>query len=75
MDHKRPIKMTDDLQIKLDDLKSAVDFYERVINASMDEQIAVGQDHWKWLISASKGVAGAIDNQNRSETDEPQASL
>jgi hypothetical protein len=38
----------------------AADFYERVISSSEDEQIAVGQDHWNWLLRAAKEARATL---------------
>jgi hypothetical protein len=38
----------------------AIDFYEKVQAASQDEKIAVGQDHWNWLIEAARRARAAL---------------
>lgn len=39
-----------------EELVSAVEFFDSVTSASKEDQAAVGNDHWEWLISASYKV-------------------
>lgn len=43
----------------IDNLKRALDFYDRVNASSPDDKAAVGQDHWEWLERASREVVAA----------------
>jgi hypothetical protein len=45
------------MKAALKDLRRAVQFFDRVKEASLDEKIAVGTDHWDWLEKAARRVA------------------
>lgn len=45
------------MSMALNNLKDAVEFWRRVQKSSEDEKIAVGRDHYNWLISAAMIVA------------------
>lgn len=38
------------------ELADALDFFDRVVASSTEERIAVGQDHWNWILSAVRKV-------------------
>ena len=40
----------------INDLTKALDFYNKVVSCNTDERIAVGTDHWDWLLSAVRNV-------------------
>ena len=40
--------------------RDAIDFYDKVQAASQDEKVAVGQDHWNWLIEAARRARAAL---------------
>lgn len=44
----------------LDELKRAVDFFDKVQVASDAEKTAVGTDHWDWLLKASRDARDAF---------------
>lgn len=43
----------------LDGLAQAVAFYRKVQSSTDDEKIAVGHDHWDWLLRAAMETADA----------------
>jgi hypothetical protein len=54
------MKISLDLEQALLDLKNAVEFFDKVQASSEEEKIAVGHDHWDWLISAAKAVTAEV---------------
>lgn len=54
--------MSDELRIAARELARAIKFFDEVRASSEDERIAVGSDHWDWLISAARKVARSADN-------------
>jgi hypothetical protein len=48
------------LAIAIADLRSAVEFFDKVKGAASEEKIAVGQDHWKRFEQAARDVVSAI---------------
>lgn len=48
-----------DLQGALSELKDAMDFYDKVKKLKGDERLAVGTDHYDWLILAADRVIKA----------------
>lgn len=50
----------DELLEKQDNLRKALEFFDRVKNSSSEnERIAVGTDHYDWLISAARDMCNA----------------
>lgn len=44
-----------------DGLRQALEFYDKVCAATTDEKIAVGQDHWNWLLEESRKAADMLE--------------
>lgn len=51
------IKISEEFQHALKELRNAVIFFDNVNDSSDDEKIAVGQDHWNRLVAAANRVA------------------
>ena len=49
--------MNHELSAALAELKKSVEFYEKINTATEAEKIAVGQDHYDWLICSAQKVA------------------
>lgn len=47
------------LDVAIDRLRQAVDFFDRVKASTAAERTAVGRDHWDWLESAARDVVKA----------------
>lgn len=41
-------------------LESALDFYRKTIDSTLEERAAVGRDHINWLVNASEDAARHI---------------
>lgn len=55
--------MSEELERALVNLARAVKFFDKVQASSEEEKIAVGRDHWDWIVGASKETAAAWDQQ------------
>ncbi len=44
------------------DVKRALDFHDLVVMSSEDDRIAVGQDHWTWLLASASKCRKAISD-------------
>lgn len=42
-------------------VRDAANFYDKVCASSNDEKIAVGRDHWDWLIDAANRARAALN--------------
>ena len=60
MTKRKSPSMTVELISSLEELESALKFFDKVRQASIDEQIAVSSDHWDWLESAARQVVEAL---------------
>lgn len=56
------------LRNALREAKSAVEFFDKVKNASEDEKIAVGTDHWDRVMAAIGACAAIWDSMNKVTT-------
>lgn len=54
-----------DLQEAIASLKNALEFCDRVITSSPDEQRAVGNDHWEWLRVAAWNVVHVARSEEK----------
>lgn len=52
----QPDGSTAKLDAALNDLENAVEFFNKVQAATLEEKQAVGSDHYDWLVSAARGV-------------------
>lgn len=51
--------MKTELELAVGNLRSALDFLDRVQASTGDERTAVGTDHWDWLEKAARRVVAA----------------
>ena len=52
-------------RLRLDNLCDAVDFFEQVKESSPQNQIAVGNDHWEWVLSAARQVVAVLREERQ----------
>lgn len=61
-------KDNDSLAFSCKQLVKAVDFFDKVKASSEEEKVAVGTDHWDWLVSAAKDVVKAFGKNKSNKT-------
>lgn len=52
-----------EFQNALHNCKRAIEFYDKVINASSDERFAAGKDHIQWIVAACRVAASFAAKQ------------